>query len=163
MPELPMTVLPATNIKPTFRDNLSTATDLQLDFNTSRLTDSLAIYQQDIYKNNLSSLPQFRYDTNPYSRDWSSGGVITRLGSGYLTGAGSHTTYLGMGDIASASVAFTMPTCPHDGIVLDPYCGTGTTCKIAYEMNLRSIGIDINGDYIKRARATTEAKPLSLF
>ena len=54
-------------------------------------------------------------------------------------------------------------TCPHDGIVLDPYCGTGTTCKIAYEMNLRSIGIDINGDYIKRARATTEAKPLSLF
>jgi hypothetical protein len=30
-------------------------------------------------------------------------------------------------------------------------------------MNLRSIGIDINGDYIKRARATTEAKPLSLF
>lgn len=54
-------------------------------------------------------------------------------------------------------------TCPHDGIVLDPYCGTGTTCKIAYEMNLRSIGIDINGDYIKQARATTEAKPLSLF
>ena len=54
-------------------------------------------------------------------------------------------------------------TCPHDGIVLDPYCGTGTTCKIAYEMNLRSIGIDINGNYIKRARATTEAKPLSLF
>lgn len=54
-------------------------------------------------------------------------------------------------------------TTPHDGIVLDPYCGTGTACKIAYEMNLRSIGIDINGDYIKQARATTEAKPLSLF
>ena len=54
-------------------------------------------------------------------------------------------------------------TCPRDGIVLDPYCGTGTACKIAYEMNLRSIGIDINGDYIKQARATTEAKPLSLF
>lgn len=54
-------------------------------------------------------------------------------------------------------------TCPRDGIVLDPYCGTGTACKIAYEMNLRSIGIDINGEYIKQARATTEAKPLSLF
>ena len=54
-------------------------------------------------------------------------------------------------------------TCPRGGIVLDPYCGTGTACKIAYEMNLRSIGIDINGDYIKQARATTEAKPLSLF
>ena len=54
-------------------------------------------------------------------------------------------------------------TCPRDGIVLDPYCGTGTACKIAYEMNLRSIGIDINGEYIRQARATTEAKPLSLF
>ena len=54
-------------------------------------------------------------------------------------------------------------TCPRDGIVLDPYCGTGTACKIAYEMNLRSIGIDINGEYIKKAIASTEAKPLSLF
>ncbi len=54
-------------------------------------------------------------------------------------------------------------TCPRDGIVLDPYCGTGTACKIAYEMNLRSIGIDINAEYIRQARATTEAKPLSLF
>ena len=54
-------------------------------------------------------------------------------------------------------------TCPHDGIVLDPYCGTGTACKIAYEMNLRSIGIDINGDYIKQAKASIEQKPLSLF
>ena len=54
-------------------------------------------------------------------------------------------------------------TCPRDGIVLDPYCGTGTACKIAYEMNLRSIGIDINAEYIRQARSTTEAKPLSLF
>ncbi|MDY6302119.1 MAG: DNA methyltransferase [Bacteroidales bacterium] len=54
-------------------------------------------------------------------------------------------------------------TCPRDGIVLDPYCGTGTACKIAYQMNLRSIGIDINSDYIKRARASVEQKPLSLF
>ena len=54
-------------------------------------------------------------------------------------------------------------TCPRGGILLDPYCGTGTACKIAYEMNLRSIGIDINPDYIKQAQATTEQKPLSLF
>jgi len=54
-------------------------------------------------------------------------------------------------------------TCPHDGIVLDPFCGTGTACRIAYELNLRSIGIDINGDYIKRAKASIEPKSLSLF
>ena len=54
-------------------------------------------------------------------------------------------------------------SCPRGGIVLDPYCGTGTACKIAYEMNLRSIGIDINPDYIRQAQASTEQKPLSLF
>ena len=54
-------------------------------------------------------------------------------------------------------------TCPRGGVLLDPYCGTGTACKIAYEMGLRSIGIDINPDYIKHARSTTEQKPLSLF
>lgn len=54
-------------------------------------------------------------------------------------------------------------TCPRGGIVLDPYCGTGTACKIAYELNLRSIGIDINPDYVKQARASIAQKPLSLF
>ena len=54
-------------------------------------------------------------------------------------------------------------TCPRGGIVLDPYCGTGTSCKIAYELNLRSIGIDINSRYISQARASIEQKPLSLF
>ena len=108
MPELPTAITPATNIKPSFNTNLPTAADLHLDYQ-SRLSDSLAIYQQDWNDNRMNALPQFRFDTNPYSRDWSSSGVIARLGGGYLTGAGSHTTYLGMGNIASASVAFTMP------------------------------------------------------
>ena len=109
MPELPASITPATPISPTFNANLPTAADLQLDYRMSRLTDSLAIYQQGWRSNRMSALPQFRYDTNPYSRDWSSGGVIARVGGGYLTGAGSHTTYLGMGNMSSASVAFTMP------------------------------------------------------
>ena len=54
-------------------------------------------------------------------------------------------------------------TCPRGGIVLDPYCGNGTACRIAYELNRRSIGIDLNGDFIKQARASIEQKPLSLF
>ena len=54
-------------------------------------------------------------------------------------------------------------TCPRGGIVLDPYCGTGTACRIAYELNRRSIGIDINGHYIDQARSSIEQKPLSLF
>ena len=107
MPELPGTVMPATNIKPTFNINLPTAADLKLAYRSS-LSDSLAIYQQQ-WRTARPALPRFSYDTSPYSRDWSSGGVITRLGGGYLTGASSHTTYPGMGNMASASVAFTMP------------------------------------------------------
>lgn len=108
LPELPATVSPVTNIKPTFNANLPTAADLHLDYQ-NRFADSLAKYQQDWNDKRLSSLPLFHYDTNPYSNDRSSSGVITRVGGGYLTGAGSHTTYPGMGSTASASVAFTMP------------------------------------------------------
>lgn len=54
-------------------------------------------------------------------------------------------------------------TCPRGGLLLDPYCGTGTSCRIAYELNRRSIGIDINKKYIDQARASIEQKPLSLF
>ena len=108
MPELPTAITPATNIKPTFKANLPTAADLHLD-DKSRFADSLAIYQQDWRSSKLSALPRFRYDTNPYGNDWSSGGVITRVGKGFLTGSGSRTTYLGMGNMASASVAYTMP------------------------------------------------------
>ena len=107
-PELPTAITPATNIKPTYKVNLPTAADLHLDYHNS-FADSLAIYQQDWNANSMTALPRFRFDTNPYSRDWSSGGVITRVGGGYLTGSGSHTTYPGMGNTASASVAFTMP------------------------------------------------------
>lgn len=107
MPELPTAISPATNIKPTFNANLPTAADLHLDYQ-SHLADSLATYQQD-WIQRPAALPQFRYDTNPYGRDWSSGGVIARVGGGYLTGAGSYTTYLGLGNMASASVALTMP------------------------------------------------------
>ena len=54
-------------------------------------------------------------------------------------------------------------TCPRGGLLLDPYCGTGTSCRLAYELNRRSIGVDINKKYIDQARASIEQKPLSLF
>ena len=106
MPELPAVTMPVTNIKPTFSIIHPTAAELKLD-NYDRFADLLAIYQREWRP--TANVPRFRYDTNPYSRDWSSSGVITRVGGGFLTGAGSHMTYPGMGDMASASVAMTMP------------------------------------------------------
>lgn len=43
-------------------------------------------------------------------------------------------------------------TCPEDGIVLDPFCGTGTTNLVAFNYGRKSVGIDLAEDYIKIAR-----------
>ena len=99
-----------TKISPKFSmPQQPTAGDFKPNFSISHPQDTLAMYRQEWKDNGLLDLPRFNYDTNPYSRDWSSGGVITRVGSGYLVGAGSHTTYPGMGNMATANVALTMP------------------------------------------------------
>lgn len=46
-----------------------------------------------------------------------------------------------------------LATCPPGGVVLDPFCGTGTTMKVAAELGRRSIGIDISEEYIEMARS----------
>lgn len=45
-----------------------------------------------------------------------------------------------------------LATCPPDGIVLDPFCGTGTTNLVAFQLGRQSIGIDISQDYIDYAQ-----------
>lgn len=45
-----------------------------------------------------------------------------------------------------------LATCPKDGIVLDPFCGTGTTMRVAKQMGKKSIGIDISQEYIQIAK-----------
>lgn len=45
-----------------------------------------------------------------------------------------------------------LATCPRDGIVLDPFCGTGTTMRVANLFNRKSIGIDISAEYIDIAK-----------
>ena len=40
-------------------------------------------------------------------------------------------------------------TCPKGGVVLDPFCGTGTTMIAAMRHGVKSIGIDISKDYIQ--------------
>ena len=43
-------------------------------------------------------------------------------------------------------------TCPTDGVVLDPFSGTGTTMKVAYELRRKSVGIDLSDEYITLAK-----------
>ena len=42
-------------------------------------------------------------------------------------------------------------TCPPGGVVLDPFVGTGPTCKVAKEMGYKSIGIDLADEYLELA------------
>lgn len=45
-----------------------------------------------------------------------------------------------------------LATCPKDGVVLDPFCGTGTTMNVAQNLGRKSIGIDISPEYIEMAK-----------
>ncbi len=101
--------LDRSKISPVFNASQSAVNDLHLDTRLGNFSDSLAVYQLEWRNDKLKEPPRFNYDTNPYSRDRASGGVIARLGNGYMVGAGSHTTYPGLGDMASANVAFSLP------------------------------------------------------
>jgi site-specific DNA-methyltransferase (adenine-specific) len=42
-----------------------------------------------------------------------------------------------------------LATCPPGGMVLDPFCGTGTTLLAARNLGLKSVGIDISHHYLE--------------
>lgn len=44
-----------------------------------------------------------------------------------------------------------LATCPESGIVLDPFCGTGTAPLTARNLNRKSVGIDLCHEYLRHA------------
>lgn len=44
-----------------------------------------------------------------------------------------------------------LATCPGRGVVLDPFCGTGTTMLVAFRLGRKSIGIDLSKEYLEIA------------
>jgi DNA modification methylase len=46
--------------------------------------------------------------------------------------------------------------CPKNGIVLDPFCGSGTTCVVAKKLGRNYIGIDISKEYCEIAEKRLE-------
>ncbi len=47
-----------------------------------------------------------------------------------------------------------LATCPPGGVVLDPFCGTGTALRVARALGRRAVGIDLSPAYIALARAS---------
>lgn len=52
--------------------------------------------------------------------------------------------------------------CPENGIVLDPFMGSGTTAVVARKLNRNFVGIELNSEYIKLANKRLEQE-LGLF
>ena len=50
-----------------------------------------------------------------------------------------------------------LATCPENGIVLDPFCGTGTTMVVAQRFARKSVGVDCSRQYLEYAAARCEA------
>ena len=45
-----------------------------------------------------------------------------------------------------------LATCPPGGVLLDPFCGTGTACIAAHRLGRRALGIDLAETYLAAAR-----------
>jgi len=54
--------------------------------------------------------------------------------------------------------------CPQDGLVLDPFAGSGTTLAVAQRLGRHSVGTDLSPDYLALARHRLEriTLPMSL-
>jgi site-specific DNA-methyltransferase (adenine-specific) len=46
-----------------------------------------------------------------------------------------------------------LATCPPEGVVLDPFCGVGTTMHVAKLLGRKSVGIDLSPEYLELAAA----------
>ncbi|MFQ6095695.1 MAG: DNA methyltransferase [Candidatus Bathyarchaeia archaeon] len=49
-----------------------------------------------------------------------------------------------------------LSSCPPEGVVLDPMCGSGTTLVVAAKLGRRYIGIDLNPEYVDIAKSRLE-------
>jgi len=54
-----------------------------------------------------------------------------------------------------------MAGCPPDGVVLDPFTGSGTTLMVAKDLGRRAVGIELNPNYC--AIAQKRCNQLTIF
>jgi hypothetical protein len=52
--------------------------------------------------------------------------------------------------------------CPENGVVLDPFAGTGTVGVVAQRLSRRALLIDLNPDYLRQCLARNQQSPLGL-
>jgi len=55
-----------------------------------------------------------------------------------------------------------LSSCPQNGTILDPMCGSGTTLVVAKRLGRNYIGIDINAEYVEMAKKRLSKIPCKL-
>jgi SAM-dependent methyltransferase len=80
-----------------------------------------------------------------HTRDEEAGNFKTGSSAGYRAG-----TTTGWRPACSCGHDETVPA-----IVLDPFCGSGTTVRVANRLRRRAIGLDLSAEYFKLARTRT--------
>jgi len=53
--------------------------------------------------------------------------------------------------------------CPPNGIVLDPFIGSGTVAKVATRLRRQWIGIELNPEYVEMAYRRLKGTQLEMF
>lgn len=56
-----------------------------------------------------------------------------------------------------------LSTCPPNGVVLDPFAGSGTTLEFARQTGRRAIGVDIKKEYCQMMKDACKSTPATLF
>jgi site-specific DNA-methyltransferase (adenine-specific) len=55
-----------------------------------------------------------------------------------------------------------LATCPRDGLVLDPFCGTGTTMIVASQLGRPSVGMELSPEYLEIAARRSASRPVAV-
>lgn len=95
-------------------------------------------------KRQRSGRPRYFYDLSG-----AEDGAVDVVTVGHARGDGSHSATFPTELIAPRIRS----SCPEGGLVLDPFCGTGTTLISAVEQGRNAVGFELSDTFVREARA----------
>lgn len=95
----------------------------------------------------------YYYDRTPVGRVSSTGGMLPPLSTWVVKPSRGNKTHKASFSEELVRIPV-LATTPRNGIVLDPFGGSGTTLRFARKHGFRSIGIDLNPEYCEEMAAS---------
>jgi DNA modification methylase len=94
-------------------------------------------------------------------------GVLPHGKNGYNLQGGGKTVDIRRGPVVKVTTIDWQPTCTCNAdtvpaTVLDPFVGSGTTLLVAQKLGRKSIGVDLNDEYLEMAQKRLESMPIPM-